>query len=114
MAFYLFTECFFFDSCSWSDNETRSDTFPFALNQQFKIALAFTDSEFKVAVNGRFLMDFSLDHIDLEDGESLWDILTGFHIKATSDMKLNISRVEHTVTDKDCDGFESYSNLNAF
>lgn len=104
----------FLYSCSWSDNEIRSDSFPFVMNQNFKIAIAFSDKDLKVAVNGHFLMNFALDHIDLEDDESLWDILTGFHIKAASDMKINISRVEHTVADRDCDGFENYSNLNAY
>lgn len=60
-------------------------------------------------------MSFPLDSIDLEDGESLWDILTGFHIKAGSDLNVKISQVEHVqAQNQACDGFENYSNFNAY
>lgn len=102
---------FFLHSASWGDSEVISTEFPFDINQQFKIALAFTDNEFKVAVNGSYLMSFSLDNIDLEDGQSLWEILTGFQIKAANDLNVKISRVEHFVESSNCDGFESFSAL---
>lgn len=106
----------FLCSCSWGDAETHSNgAFPFAFNQPFKMALAFTESDFKVAVNGQFLMDFALDNIELDDGESLWDILTGFQIKIGADLKLQITNVEHVQSgSRSCDGFESYSNFSAF
>jgi hypothetical protein len=102
---------FFLHSASWGDSEVISTEFPFDINQQFKIALAFTDNEFKVAVNGSYLMSFSLDNIDLEDGQSLWEILTGFQIKAANDLNVKISHVEHFVESSNCDGFESFSAL---
>jgi hypothetical protein len=45
----------------------------------------------------------------LEDGESLWEILTGFQIKTGNDLKVNISRVEHSIQNNDCNGFEALS-----
>lgn len=97
-------------SSSWSDAETHSQSFPFALNQPFKIAFAFGESDLKVAVNGSPLMSFSYDNIELEDGESLWDILTGFQIKVALDLTLQVNSVEHIqANNRDCDGFENYS-----
>lgn len=60
-------------------------------------------------------MSFSFDHIDLEDGQSLWGILTGFQIKAGSNLNVNLTQVEHIqANNRDCDGFENYSNFNAY
>lgn len=59
-------------------------------------------------------MSFPLDNIDLEDIQSLWDILTGFQIKVGSDLRVQVTQVEHIQTnDRDCDGFENYSNFYA-
>jgi len=102
------------DDSSWGDAETRAGGFPFVLNQLFKIALAFSEGDFKVAVNGQYLMSFPFDHIDLEEN-GLWDILTGFQIKAGSNLNVNVSQVEHIqANNRDCDGFENYSNFNAY
>lgn len=100
-------------STAWGDAETHSDAFPFALNQQFRIAFAFTDrGDLKIAVNGQPLMHFLLDHIELEDGESLWNIMTGFQIKAALGLQLRVTNVEHVQAGSGgCDGFESYSSL---
>lgn len=60
-------------------------------------------------------MAFSLHNIDLEDGQSLWDILTGFQIKVGLDLEVHITQVEHIqAPGKDCGGFENYSNLTAY
>lgn len=100
-------------STTWGDAETHSDGFPFALNQPFRIAFAFTDrGDLKIAVNGQPLMHFLLDHIELEDGESLWNIMTGFQIKAALGLNLQVTNVEHIqASSGGCDGFESYSSL---
>lgn len=85
------------------------------MNQPFKIAFAFTNSEVKVAVLGYPFMSFAFDHFELEDGESLWDILTGFQVKAASDLDVKVTNVEHVqASNGDCDGFENYSALNAY
>lgn len=106
---------YFSSSASWSDAEIHSQGFPFVLNQPFKLAVAFTESDFKVAVNGQHLMRFSLSNIELEDDQSLWDILTGFQIKSGLDLKVQVTQVEHIrASDSDCDGFENYSNLSAY
>lgn len=60
-------------------------------------------------------MSFGLDNIDLEDGESLWEILTGFQIKVGMDLKVKLAYVEHIQSgDKNCGGFEIYSNMNSY
>lgn len=100
--FVLFSE-------SWGDSEVLSSEFPFDVNQQFKMALAFTDNEFKVAVNGGFLMSFPLASIELEEGQSLWEILTGFQIKSGLDLNVKVSRVQHEILNSGCDGFEQLS-----
>lgn len=77
--------------------------------------MAFSEADFKVAVNGHQVMGFSFDHIDLEDGQTVWDILTGFQIKAGSNLNVNLTKVEHIqAQNSDCDGFENYSNFNAY
>lgn len=60
-------------------------------------------------------MSFGLNNIELEDGESLWDILTGFQIKVGMDVKVQLTHVEHIKSaDKGCGGFENYSNMNSY
>jgi hypothetical protein len=60
-------------------------------------------------------MSFGLDNIDLEDGESLWEILTGFQIKVGSDLKVQLTYVEHILCgDEGCGGFENFSSMNAY
>lgn len=60
-------------------------------------------------------MGFPLHNIDLEDGESLWTILTGFQIKNGSDLNVQITQIEHIQTgNRECSGFENYSSLNAY
>lgn len=94
---------------SWGEAEEISTEFPFNFNQQFKLSMAFTNIEFKVAVNGAFLMRFPLSNIELEDGQSLWEILTGFQIKTGLDMDVKVSRVQHQILGSNCDGFEQLS-----
>lgn len=75
------------------------------------MALAFTDNDFKVAVNGTHLTSFPLHNIDLEEGQNLWEILTGFQIKSGLDLNVKVSRVHHEIRSSDCDGFEQLSSF---
>jgi hypothetical protein len=66
----------------------------------------------KVAVNGAYLTDYPLGNIELEENESIWEVLTGFRVKNGVDMITTIEGVEHIqMSDKDCNGFESYCAL---
>lgn len=82
---------------------------PFAINQTFKIAFAFTQTEFKVAVNGKFLIDYLLIDIDVDEDETIWEILTGFQIKVRDDLDVQVKEVEHLKLIASCNGFEAYS-----
>jgi hypothetical protein len=45
----------------------------------------------------------------------LWEILTGFQIKVGSDLKVQLTYVEHILCgDECCGGFENFSNMNAY
>lgn len=60
-------------------------------------------------------MSFGFDNIDLDDGESLWDILTGFQIKVGMDVKVRLNSTEHIQCgDGNCGGFENFSSMNAY
>ncbi|CRK90519.1 CLUMA_CG004146, isoform A [Clunio marinus] len=103
------------DESSWADAEVQSQIFPFEINKPFKISAAFTDSDLKIATNGQYVMSFSLKQIELGDDQTIWEILTGFQIKAGEDIKIQITQVEHVETeDKDCQGFESCSVPNIY
>lgn len=102
----------FFFLHSWGDAETQSAEFPFAINQPFKIGIAICQNEFKIAVNGQKLLSLSYDSIVLEQGQSLWDILTGFKIKTAMDLNVQVTQVEHIqMGDSNCNGFENYSGF---
>jgi len=93
-----------------------SSEFPFILDEPFKVAVGLADKSFKVAVNGQLLMEFPMENIELEEGQGgVWDILTGFKVKVGLGLSLQITEVEHIQVggDKECDGFEIYSDLNA-
>ena len=95
---------------SWSDQEVLSENFPFAINQPFKVAFAFTETEVKVAVGGHHLMSFTFDRIDLEEEQSIWNVLNGFQMYSMNDSNVTVSKVEHIKLSENCEGYEALTN----
>lgn len=91
--------------CSWLTEE-RDGGFPFVIDQQFKLAIAITASEFKFAVNGNYFASYSY-----KAGSGVLDQLNGFKTYSGRGLQLEISNVDHIhMGVSDCDGFEGYSH----
>lgn len=87
--------------------EERHGGFPFAINQQFKMAIALTEKEFRVAVNGEFHSSF------LYRTFNQLDKLNGFKIGVSYGMQIEITGVDHLPLGlSGCDSFEMYSHPN--
>ncbi|XP_058442756.1 32 kDa beta-galactoside-binding lectin [Malaya genurostris] len=85
--------------------EDRKGGFPFVLDQQFKLAIALTESEFKFAVNGSYFEAYAY-----QDANQL-DTLNGFKVQCSNGMQLEVTNVDHmNMGVPDCEGFESYSH----
>lgn len=84
--------------------EDRSGGFPFALEQQFKLAIALTPKEFRFAVDGVYFGSFGYR------SEFGINKMNGLKMSASFGMFLEITSVDHLQMDSnDCHGFEEYS-----
>lgn len=84
--------------------EERGGSFPFALEQQFKIAIAMTPKEFRIAIDGVYFTSFAY-----RSGYGI-SKMNGLKMSASYGMYLEITSVDHLQMDSsDCDGFEEYS-----
>jgi len=85
--------------------DERHGSFPFALDEQFTLAIGITDSGFKFAINGVFFGRFGYR------SENPLPIMNGFKISTGNGMHLAITKVDHVATDSnDCDGIEGLSH----
>lgn len=88
-------------------HEERDGGFPFKYDQQFRLAIGFTEKSFVFAVNGKHFTSFGYRSSDL------LDMLNGFKIKGIHGMYVQVSSVDHLqIGNADCDGFEAYSDPN--
>lgn len=88
--------------------EQRSGNFPFTFNQQFKLAIAITERDFRLAVNGHFHSTF------LFRSFNQLDKLNSFRIGVSYGMHLEITGVDHLPLDSSGhEGFERYSSPDA-
>uniref|UniRef100_A0A1Q3FNQ5 Galectin n=1 Tax=Culex tarsalis TaxID=7177 RepID=A0A1Q3FNQ5_CULTA len=93
------------DTLEFRREEERSGGFPFVLDQQFKLAIALTESEFKFAVNGSVFESYAYRNANL------LNVLNGFKVQCANGMQLEITNVDHmNMGVSDCEGFESYSH----
>lgn len=90
---------------SWLTEE-RDGGFPFVIDQQFKLAIAMTDNEFKIAVNGNQFTTYAY-----KAGSHVLNLLNGFKTYSNKGLQLEISSVDHIhMGQADCDGYEAYSH----
>lgn len=85
--------------------EERHDGFPFKIDQQFKLAIAFTDNCFKFAVNGKKFTEFNYR------SPNVLPKINGIKVTTKNGMNVEITGVDHLhmgVTD--CAGFEEHSH----
>lgn len=87
--------------------EERNGGFPFAFEQQFKLAIALTDKEFKFAVDGEYFAAFAYRT------PNVLERLNGLKISTSYGMYMEVNSVDHLEADTDdCHGFETYSHPN--
>ncbi|GAB0099225.1 Galectin [Sergentomyia squamirostris] len=85
--------------------EERDGEFPFVIDQQFKLAFAFTSSEFRFAINGDLFGQFSYR------SANVLDVMNGFKISVGNGLQLEVTGVDHmNMGSPDCEGFETYSH----
>lgn len=87
--------------------EERFGSFPFVVDQQFKVAIAIMDHEFRLAINGEYHSTFAYrTYNQLEK-------LNGLKMGVSHGMQLEITSVDHLTLDKGCEGFDMYSHPDA-
>lgn len=75
------------------------------IDQQFKLAIALTEKDFRIAIDGQFFTSFAFRP------PTVLDKLNGFKISTSYGMFMEITSVDHLSLDSDdCSGFESYSS----
>lgn len=85
--------------------EERFGEFPFILNQQFRMAIAFTPKDLRIAIDGSFFSTFN------HRSQTKIEKMNGFKMSTSSGMYMEVTSVDHLKMDTDdCDGFEHYSH----
>lgn len=93
------------EALEWRRDEERYP-FPFVIDQMFKMAIAFTETSFNVAIDGERLFSYAY-----RQSNSFLDTLTGIKFQNGNGMQLEIQGIDHlSGGTSDCDGFESYSH----
>ncbi|XP_037037240.1 galectin-6 [Bradysia coprophila] len=86
-------------------HEERSGGFPFKMEEQFKLAIAFTPKEFMFAVNGVYFNSFQYRT------NRLLDKISGLKIFTYNGFNLEITSIDHVyIGHPACKGFEQYSH----
>lgn len=86
--------------------EERDGVFPFFIDEQFKLAIAFTQNGFKFAVNGRGFGSTFGYRSNVQVGR-----LNGLKITSSKGMHMEVTGVDHMHTgDPECTDFEAYSH----
>lgn len=85
--------------------EERDGGFPFFIDEQFKLAIGFTETEFKFAVNGTIFGSFEYR------SPNQLDKLNGLKIAGGNGLHMEVTSVDHINSGSvDCEGFETYSH----
>lgn len=101
----------------WKKDEKRSLVFPFKLNREFKLAIAMTATEFKVAANGQHVFSYDYRMIQPQvrnTGEqcSIFEMLSGLKLVDQHGMKAFVSGVSFEHMKPDCERYENLSQLS--
>lgn len=91
--------------CGRFGAEERDGAFPFFIDEQFKLAIAFTATEFKFAINGKKFAHFSYRTVHQLER------LNGLKITAGRGMHMEVTGVDHMhMGDPECADFQTYSH----
>jgi hypothetical protein len=105
----------FFDCNQFAANSHREDgcsgdavvasSFPFEIQQVFKLAIGITESEFVIAVNGVKIMSMEFR----DDIQRLLGSLTGVEVISNKGMSVGVQGVDFLFIRPDCEGFERFT-----
>lgn len=107
----------FFDCNQFAANSHREEgcmgeavvasSFPFAIQEVFKLAIAISNSDFLIAVNGQRIMSIEFR----DEIRRLLGSMTGVEIISNKGMNVQVQGVEYLYIRPECEGFESFTNL---
>lgn len=93
------------ESLEWRRDEERHG-FPFSIEQQFKMAIAFTETSVNVAVDGDRLFSYAYRY-----SNAFLDTLMGVKFGTGNGLQLEVQGIDHmNMGMSDCEGFETYSH----
>lgn len=93
------------ETLEWRKDEERH-SFPFTIDQMFKMAIAFTESSFEVSVDGEKLFSYRY-----RTSNSFLDTLMGLKFQVGNGMHLEVQGIDHmNMGMSDCEGYETYSH----
>lgn len=105
----------FFDCKQFAANSHREEgcmgeavvasSFPFAVQEVFKLAIAVTDSDFLIAVNGERVMSMEFR----DELRRLLGSMTGIEIVSNKGMSVLVQGVDFMHIRPDCEGFERFT-----
>lgn len=85
-------------------SEERDGGFPFKFDRLFCLAIAFTEKEFRFAVDGTYFCSFPYYT------PNLLEVLNGFKIITCNGMQVQVYSVDHIkLFNADCDNIEKFS-----
>lgn len=87
------------------EREERHGGFPFFIDKQFRLAIGFTETEFKFAVNGAVFASFKYRSVNQ------LEILNGLKITTENGLHVEVTRVDHWNSGSvDCETFDQVSH----
>lgn len=105
----------FFDCNQFAANSHRdegcmgdaviAESFPFAIQEVFKLAIAITETEFLIAVNGTKILSMEFR----DEIRRLLGSMTGIEVISNNGMSIGIQGVDYMFIRPECEGFERYT-----
>lgn len=93
------------EALEWRRDEERYG-FPFAIEQMFRMAIAFTETSFNVAIDGERFFSYAYRY-----SNSFLDRLMGISVQTSSGIQLEVQGIDHmNLESSDCEGFEALSH----
>ncbi|XP_070503216.1 32 kDa beta-galactoside-binding lectin lec-3-like [Chironomus tepperi] len=81
--------------------------YPFISNQVFKLAIAVTNTEFRVAANGLPIISLPfMDHL-----QRLLGSMTGIELISDNGLNVEVQSIDFMKLDQTCSGFENFSKI---
>lgn len=93
------------DKGNWRGEVTGN--YPFNICETFKLAIALTNDEFQVAINGQKVATLAY----VEEHERLFGSLTGIVLNSNNGLNVQVQSVAYMRLPADCEGFENFTHV---